>query len=397
MLDVEALRSEFPALTAAQVFVDGPAGTQVPSRVINAVSDALTRSMSNVGGDFASSRRSDTTVAAARAAASDLVGGRPDEVVFGANMTSLTFAFSRALAEEWQRGDRVVLSGLDHDANVTPWVRAAASVGAEIVFADVKDNATLDLDHMVSLIDERTRLVAVTACSNAFGSLVDVSRVTSAARHVGALTYVDAVHYAPHRFIDVNALGCDFLVASSYKFFGPHLGVLWGRRHHLERLPAFKVRPAPDAGPARWETGTPPFELLAGFSAAVDYLASLGWGGDRRGALEAAFREISAHEASLSERFLAGLPERVRVVGLTTTEGRVPTFSVEVDGLSAAEVSKRLAGRRIAVWAGHYYAVEPMQRLGFLDKGGLTRIGFLHVNTESEVDAVLAALSESLS
>lgn len=394
MLDVEALRSEFPALTAAQVFVDGPAGTQVPSRVINAVSDALMRSMSNVGGDFASSRRSESTVAAARTAASDLVGGRPDEVVFGPNMTSLTFAFSRALAEEWKPGDRVVLSGLDHDANITPWVRAAASVGAETVFAGIKDDATLDLDHMVSLIDERTRLVAVTACSNAFGSLVDVSRVTSAARRVGAVTYVDAVHFAPHRFIDVNAIGCDFLVASSYKFFGPHLAVLWGKRSHLSRLPAFKVRPAPEVGPARWETGTPPFELLAGFSAAVDYLASLGWGGDRRGALEAAFREIAAYEASLARRFLDGLPDRVRVVGPTTPESRVPTFSVEIDGLNAAEASRQLGSRRVAVWAGHHYAVEPMQRLGFLDKGGLTRIGFLHVNTEGDVDAVLTALTE---
>jgi cysteine desulfurase family protein (TIGR01976 family) len=394
MLDVEALRSEFPALTAAQVFVDGPAGTQVPSRVISAVSDALMRTMSNVGGDFASSRRSEATVVAARAAASDLVGGRPDEVVFGPNMTSLTFAFSRALAEEWNPGDRIVLSGLDQDANVTPWARAAAAAGAEVVFGDVRDDATLDVDHMVSLINERTRLVAVTACSNAFGSLVDVSRVSSAASKVGALTYVDAVHFAPHRFIDVNAIACDFLVASSYKFFGPHLAVLWGKRRHLERLPAFKVRPAPDAGPARWETGTPPFELLAGFSAAVDYLASLGWGGDRRGALEAAFREIGSYEASLGRRFLDGLPDRVRVVGPATAEGRVPTFSVEVDGLTAAEVSKQLGGRRVAVWSGHYYAVEPMRRLGFLDKGGLTRIGFLHVNTENEVDTVLAALAD---
>jgi cysteine desulfurase family protein (TIGR01976 family) len=381
-------------MTAAQVFVDGPAGTQVPSRVISAVSDALMRTMSNVGGDFASSRRSEATVAAARSAASDLVGGRPDEVVFGPNMTSLTFAFSRALAEEWNPGDRIVLSGLDHDANVTPWARAAAAAGAEVVFGDVRDDATLDVDHMVSLINERTRLVAVTACSNAFGSLVDVSRVSSAASKVGALTYVDAVHFAPHRFIDVNAIACDFLVASSYKFFGPHLAVLWGKRRHLERLPAFKVRPAPDAGPARWETGTPPFELLAGFSAAVDYLASLGWGGDRRGALEAAFREIGSYEASLGRRFLDGLPDRVRVVGPATAEGRVPTFSVEVDGLTAAEVSKQLGGRRVAVWSGHYYAVEPMRRLGFLDKGGLTRIGFLHVNTENEVDTVLAALAD---
>lgn len=396
MLDVEALRSEFPALSSSQIFVDGPAGTQVPGRVVSAITDALTRSMSNVGGDFASSRRSEATVAAARSAASDLVGGRPDEVVFGPNMTSLTFAFSRALAQAWKAGDRVVLSGLDHDANITPWVRAAEAAGAEAVFADVRSDATLDVEHMVSLIDERTRLVAVTACSNAFGSLVDLNPITAAARRVGALIYVDAVHFAPHRFIDVNAIGCDFLVASSYKFFGPHLGLLWGRRHHLERLPAFKVRPAPEVGPARWETGTPPFELLAGFSAAVDYLASLGWGGDRRGALEAAFREIAAYEASLGKRFLAGLPDRARVVGPPTTEGRVPTFSIEVDGMNAAEVSKRLGDRRVAVWAGHHYAVEPMNRLGHLDKGGLTRIGFLHINTPAEVDGVLAALTDSL-
>ncbi len=316
-------------------------------------------------------------------------------MVFGPNMTSLTFAFSRALAEEWNAGDRVVLSGIDHDANVTPWVRAANAAGAETVFADIKEDATLDLDHMVSLIDERTRLVAVTACSNAFGSLIDLSRVTAAARRVGALTFIDAVHFAPHRFIDVNAIGCDFLVASSYKFFGPHLGVLWGRRGHLERLPAFKVRPAPETVPARWETGTPPFELLAGFSAAVDYLASLGWGGDRRGALEAAFREIAAHEDLLGGRFLEGLPERVRVVGLTKMGGRVPTFSLEVEGMSPADVSKRLGQRRVAVWAGHHYAVEPMERLGFLEAGGLTRIGFLHLNTLEEVDTVLAALADS--
>jgi cysteine desulfurase family protein (TIGR01976 family) len=392
VLDVEAVRSEFPALASGQVFVDGPAGTQVPGRVISAVGDALVRSMSNVGGDFASSRRSDATVSAARSAASDLIGGRPDEIVFGANMTSLTFAFSRALAEEWKPGDRIVLSGLDHDANITPWVRAASTVGAEVAFADVKPDATIDLDHMVSLIDQRTRLVAVTACSNAFGSLVDLNRVTAAASQVGALTFVDAVHFAPHRFIDVHAIGCDFLVASSYKFFGPHLGVLWGRRNHLERLPAFRIRPAPDSGPARWETGTPPFELLAGFSAAVDYLASLGWGGDRRGALEAAFGEIAAYEALLGLRFLERLPERVRVVGLTTMGGRVPTFSVEVEGLSATDVSKRLGQRRVAVWAGHHYAIEPMQRLGYLDGGGLTRIGFVHLNTLEEVDQVVAAL-----
>jgi cysteine desulfurase family protein (TIGR01976 family) len=394
MIDVEALRSEFPALAGSQIYLDGPAGTQVPARVVTAVTEALTRSMSNVGGEFPSSRRAEATVAAARQAAADLVGGGPDEVVFGPNMTSLTFAMSRALAEEWNTGDRIVLSGLDHDANITPWVRAAAAKGVEVVFGDINRDTTLDLKHLISLIDERTRLVALTACSNAFGTLVDVSRVTSAARQVGALVYVDAVHLAPHRFIDVGSLGCDFLVCSSYKFFGPHLGLLWGRRRHLERLAAFKVRPAPDRGPARWETGTPPFELLAGFTAAVDYLASLGWGGDRRGALEAAYRDITGYEARLGEYFLTGLPGRVRVVGMASTEARVPTFAVEIDGLSAADAASKLARRGIAVWAGHHYAVEPMARLGYLEHGGLTRIGLLHINTPSEVEAVLQGLAE---
>lgn len=393
MLDVEALRSEFPALSGTQIFLDGPAGTQVPSRVIAAITETLTRSMSNVGGNFTASRRSEATVAAARAAASDLVGGTPEEVVFGQNMTSLTFSLSRALSEEWRSGDRIVLSGLDHDANVTPWVRVAATKGVEVDFARIDEEASLDLDHLESLITDRTRLVAVTACSNAFGSLVDVTRVAASARTVGAISYIDAVHLAPHRFIDVGAIGCDFLVCSSYKFFGPHLGLLWGKREHLERLPAFKVRPAPDRGPERWETGTPPFELLAGFTAAVDYLASIGWGGDRRGALEAAYREIKSHEDAVGDRFLRGLPNQVRVVGPQTMEGRVPTFAVDVEGLLAPEVAKRMGDRRIAVWSGHYYAVEPMARLGFLDRGGLTRVGLLHLTTEAEVDAALSGLA----
>lgn len=395
MLDVEALRSEFPALSGSQIYLDGPAGTQVPSRVIAAVTETLTRSMSNVGGEFTSSRRSEATVAAARTAASDLLGGTPEEAVFGPNMTSLTFALSRALSEDWRAGDQIILSGLDHDANVTPWVRVAAMKGADVDFARIDEDASLDIDHLEALITNRTRLVAVTACSNAFGTLVDVTRVAAAARRVGAVSYIDAVHLAPHRFIDVAAIGCDFLVCSSYKFFGPHLGLLWGKREHLERLPAFKVRPAPDVGPARWETGTPPFELLAGFTAAVDYLASIGWGGDRRGALESAFREIKSYEDEIGARFLGGFPDRMRVVGRPSMEGRVPTFAVEVEGMPAPEVTKRLGERKIAVWAGHYYAIEPMARLGFLDRGGLTRIGLLHLTTAAEVDTALEAL-ESL-
>jgi cysteine desulfurase family protein (TIGR01976 family) len=308
-------------------------------------------------------------------------------------MTSLTFALSRALAEDWEEGDRIVLSALDHDANVTPWVLAARSRGVEVAFAELGGDASLDLDHLDSIIDDRTRLVAVTGCSNAFGSLVDVSRVAASAARVGALSYVDAVHLAPHRYLDVEAIGCDFLVCSAYKFFGPHLGVLWGRRAHLARLPAFKVRPAPDVGPERWETGTSPFELLAGFVAAVDYLASLGWGGDRRGALESAFREIREQESLLGERFLAGLGDNAKLVGPPTMEGRVSTFALDVAGVPAPEVQKRLGELGIATWAGHYYAVEPMRRLGFLDRGGLVRIGFLHINTPLEVDAVLDGLA----
>jgi len=393
VLDVEALRSEFPALSGSQIYLDGPAGTQVPSRVIAAIAETLTRSMSNIGGDFKSSHRSEATVTAARAAASDLLGGRPEEVVFGPNMTSLTFALSRALSEEWSPGDRILLSSLDHDANITPWVRAAGLKGVEVDYARMADDTSLDVDHLESLLTDRTRLVAFTACSNAFGSLVDATRISAAARRVGALSYVDAVHLAPHRFIDVTAIGCDFLVCSSYKFFGPHLGLAWGRRHHLERLPAFKVRPAPDSSPARWETGTPPFELLAGFTAAVDYLASIGWGGDRRGALEAAFREVGGYEDEIGSYFLSNLPQRARVVGVHGMDGRVPTFALDVAGMSAPEVAKRLGEKKIAVWAGHYYAVEPMARLGFLDRGGLTRIGLMHLTTRDEIDSALAALA----
>lgn len=394
MLDVDELRNEFPAFSGPQIFLDGPAGTQTPRRVIDAVSHAMATSMSNVGGEFPSSYRSSDLTNKARQAGADLTGGAPEEIVFGANMTSLTFALSRALAEEWEKGDRIVLSALDHDANVTPWVLAARSRGVEVAFAELGADASLDLDHLDSIIDERTRLVAVTGCSNAFGTLIDISRVAASAARVGALSYVDAVHLAPHRYLDVGALGCDFLVCSSYKFFGPHLGILWGRRSHLSGLPAFKVRPAPDVAPGRWETGTPPFELLAGFLAAVDYLASLGWGGDRRGALESAFREIGEQESLLGERFLAGLGDNVKLIGPPTMAGRVSTFAVDVAGVPAPEVAKRLGELGIATWAGHYYAVEPMRRLGFLDRGGLVRIGFLHINTSSEVDAVLDGLAQ---
>ncbi len=394
-LDVIALRNRFPAISAsgAPAFLDGPAGTQVPEAVVEAIATALVSSASNVGGEFAASRASGRVVRDARRAAADFVGGSPSEIVFGPNMTSLTFAFSRAVANEWGSGDRIVLSQLDHDANVTPWVRAAEERGVEVRFARIDpDDVTLDLDHLESLVDARTRLVAVTACSNAFGSLVDVARVARAAHSVGALCFVDAVHLAPHQRIDAASLGVDALVCSAYKFFGPHVGILWGRRELLERLPAYRVRPAPSAPPGKFETGTPSFAMLAGVTAAIDHLASLGDGEDRAQRLDDAFALTNTHEAGLGRRFLAGLPSGVRVWGRPSMEGRVTTFAVSVGGRSAGHVASALGMRGINVWAGHYYAVEPMSALGLLESGGLVRIGFVNTSILEEVDMVNDAL-----
>jgi cysteine desulfurase family protein (TIGR01976 family) len=403
MFDVDHLRSLFPALANTDasgrtyLYADGPAGTQVPRSVIEAVATGMTHAASNVGGSFHASRSSEAVVAAARQAAADLVGGSPDEIVFGANMTTVTFAFSRALAQTWSPGDRIVLSGLDHDANVSPWLRAAADRGVEVVFAEVTADAGLDLDHLESLIDHRTRLVAVTGCSNAFGSRVDVARVASSAHAVGALCYVDAVHLAPHVRIDVAELGVDFLVCSAYKFYGPHVGILWGRADLLGQIDAYKVRPAPQDPPGRFETGTPSFALLAGVTAAVDHIASLGSGDTRRDRLDDAYRVVGAHERAMGERFLAGLPTGVRLWGPPGMDGRVSTFAIGVDGMTADEASARLGERGIFTWSGHYYAVEPMRRLGLLDQGGLVRIGLVATTNEEEVDRLLSELADLLS
>ncbi len=397
--DVAELRQRFPALDRSvggrpAVYLDGPAGTQVPNSVIEAVSRSMARSASNVGGSFPASVDSGAQVAAARSAAADLVGGEADEIVFGPNMTTLTFAFSRALSQQWSPGDRIVLSRLDHDANVTPWVMAAGERGVEVLFADIHhDDVSLDLEHLASLIDERTRLVAVTGASNAFGTLVDVSKVAALAHSVDALCFVDAVHLAPHRRIDAGALGCDVLVCSAYKFYGPHVGILWGRTELLGSIDAYKVRPAPADPPGRFETGTPSFALLAGVDAAVRHLGSLGIGRNLPDRLDSAFAAIQAHEAVLADRFLDRLPTNVRLWGKPTIEGRVATFAVAVDGKSAPEVAATLGERGIFVWAGHYYAVEPMAALDLLDSGGLVRIGFVQTTTVDEVDRLLEELA----
>ena len=403
-LDVNACRRQFPGLARQvngnpAVFLDGPGGSQVPQSVIDAVADCLAHRNANEGGSFETSRAAGEVVEAARGAVADLLGAAdPGEVVFGANMTTLTFALSRALARTWKPGDEVVVTRLDHDANVTPWVLAAADVGATVRFLDIDpSDCTLRLDLFSTLLNERTKLVAVGLASNAVGTVNPVRELVAAARRVGALVFVDAVHAVPHRSVDVIALGADFLVCSPYKFFGPHLGALWGRRDLLERLPAYKVRPAPDSGPGRWMTGTPSFEAIAGTRAAVDYLGRLGTGANRRAALTTGFAAVQAHETALTAQFLDGFARLPawRVWGISDPSrlgDRVPTFGLTHRTKPAAEVASLLGAQGLFVWSGNFYAQGLIERLG-LAPAGMLRIGFLHYNTAEEVARTLDALA----
>lgn len=404
-LDVEHLRTLFPALQRTVAgepvaHLDGPGGTQVPQTVIDAMSECLIRGASNLGGAFPASAEAEELVEGVRSAVADLVGGDRSEIVFGQNMTSLTFAASRAIAREWKPGDEVVVTSLDHDANVSPWRLAAEDRGAEVRVADiVPEDGTLDLESLDGAIGDRTRLVAITAASNALGTVTPLSDIVEMAHRVGALVFVDAVHYSAHRISDVPAWGADFLAASAYKFFGPHTGLLWAKAEHLDRLTPYKVVPAPASGPGKWETGTQAFESLAGVGAAVEYLAALGNGATRRERLESAFGAIRAHEDSMAERFLAGIAEMpgVTVYGVADAarlDERVATFAVNVAGVTAREAAAEMGRRGIFVWDGHYYAVAVMDRLGLAGRGGLVRIGFVHYNTAAEVDRVLAALDD---
>jgi cysteine desulfurase family protein (TIGR01976 family) len=319
-------------------------------------------------------------------------------------MTSLTFNLSRALAQEWQAGDEIVLTRLDHDANISPWLLAAEERGATVRWLDFHpENCMIALEQLPTLLTPKTRLLAITHASNAVGSLVNVRQATQMAHAAGALVYVDAVHYTPHGLVDVQAIGCDFLASSTYKYYGPHLGVLYGKHEHLERLAAYKVRPAPSYAPGKWETGTPSFESIAGARAAVDYLASLAAPelaeATRREKLVSGMQRIQQYEMEISERFLMGATAvpGLRVYGLTDIERldeRTPTFAVSLAGYTPAELAAKLAEAAIFVWDGHYYAIAVMERLGLLDKGGLVRIGFVHYNTPDEVDRLLAALRE---
>ena len=406
-LDPHALRAQFPALGRTvgprpAVFLDGPGGTQSPTRVIDAMADYLRRGSSNHGGPFLTSREADAAAESARLAMRDLLNARrPEEIVFGQNMTSLTFSLSRAIAQTWQPGDEVIVTRLDHDANISPWLRAAEDRGVTVRWLDFDPtDCTLALDALPALLNERTRLVAVNYASNAVGTISDVARVAELAHEAGALVYVDAVHYAPHDVIDVQALDCDFLACSVYKFFGPHTGVLYGKYEWLDRLNAYKVRPAADEPPGKWETGTQSYESLNGVTAAVDYLADLGGaGGTRRERLARGLAAIKAYEAELSEHFLRGVTRvpGLRVYGITDIESlarRTPTFAIELAGHAPEDVAAWLGERGFFVWHGHYYAIAVMERLGTLDRGGLVRVGFVHYNTVEESDRLIAALRE---
>jgi cysteine desulfurase family protein (TIGR01976 family) len=409
--DIASLRAEFPALALEQdgrpvAYFDGPGGTQVPQRVIDATSDYYRSANANAGGPFLTSRRSDAIVAEAHAAVADLLGAAsPDEIKFGPNMTTLTFHLGRSLGATFAPGDEIVVTALDHEANVSPWQRLADDRGLVIQRADIHaDDVTLDLESLEALLGPRTRMVAIGYASNAVGSINPVREIVARAHEVGALTYVDAVHYVPHGPVDVVALGTDFLVTSVYKWFGPHLGALYGRRDVLERLPTYKIRPAHD----RFETGTQDFEGIAGTLAAVDYLRSIGrrfgevgagapGGSDRRREIVAGMHAIAGYERDLAERLIRGIAgiHGIRIWGIVDPERldeRTPTLALTIAGVAPADAAEALGRRGIFAWHGDFYAQGLIERLGLAESGGLLRLGIVHYNTEAEVDGLLEAL-----
>jgi cysteine desulfurase family protein (TIGR01976 family) len=403
------VRAQFPSLQLRvngqmAVFFDGPAGTQVPQQVMRAVQDYFLHKNANTCGAFATSRQSDQAIAAARLAMADFLNCDASEVVFGQNMTTITFALARAIGRDLRAGDEIVVTTLDHDANVAPW-RALEEKGVVIRQADIRDaDCTLDLEDLKEKITPKTKLVAVGYASNAVGTINPVAEITKIAHAAGALAFIDAVHYAPHGSIDVKALDCDFLVCSPYKFFGPHMGTLYGKREHLERLRPYKVRPAYDHISDRWETGTQLHELIVGINAAVDYLADLGRHCDahastRREALLAAYRSTVPYERTLLTRLIAGLLEipELKFYGISDparfTE-RCSTVSVRIGDHNPTEIATFLGERGIFTWDGNFYALNLTERLGVESSGGLLRIGLVHYNTIDEVERLLAALNE---
>ena len=442
-LDLSWVRAQFPALSLEvnghpAAFLDGPGGTQVPQRVIDAISNYLRTSNANTCGAYATSRRTDQTIAEARWAMADFLGCNADEIVFGPNMTSLTYALSRSIGCELRPGDEIVVTLLDHDANFSPW-KALEERGVKIQVADIREeDCTLDMDDLARKITRRTKLVAVGYASNAVGTINDVKTVVKLAHDGGAMAFIDAVHYAPHGPIDVRELDCDFLACSTYKFFGPHMGVLYGKREHLARLQPYKLRANTNAVPQRWEWGTLNHECLAGITGCVDYLAELGWRGSncdeasnarvgtgalarsaerssategnhndlpsnkkatlsRRDSILYAYHSIRSHELHLMHRMLHYLAEipGLRLYGISDParlDERCPTFAIRIAGHTPLQLATELGERGIFTWDGNYYALNLTERLGVEHDGGFLRIGFVHYNTEEELERTLEGL-----
>ncbi len=383
LLDVDAVRARFTALDRRLAFFDGPGGTQCPDEVIDAIAEYLRRDNANIGAPYETSRRTDALVARAHERAGSFLGCDPGEVAFGPSMTALNFLLTRALARELEAGDEIVVTRLDHDANVAPWLALADDIGVVVRFVGVHDDLSLDLDDLAAKLTGRTKVVAFPAAANSVGTRPEVARVVELAHEAGALAWVDAGHSGPHGPLDVAAWGCDVLVCSPYKFFGPHMGMAFGREELLRSWRAYKVRPsAEEPVGRRFELGTSQHELLAGFVAAVDYVHSLGWDA------------IVDHETALGQRFLDGLPDGVTLHGLPTMQGRVPTFCFSVPDRTARSVAEHLAEREIAVWWGNYYALETMRQVGLDEDDGAVRAGMVHYNTAEEVDRLLAGLAE---
>jgi len=418
--DLAAIRARFPSLAieddgVPRVYFDNPAGTQVSGSVVDAMRDCLIEANANLHGGFVTSNKADAIVDAAHDAMADFLNaGSPEEIVFGQNMTTLTLHLSRSLGRTFSRGDEIVVSRMDHDANISPWLLLAEDLGLEIRWLGFDtERYEFDLARLEALMSPRTRLVCVGGASNLIGTVNDVKSIATIARDAGALSFIDAVQLAPHLPIDVQDLGCDFLACSAYKFFGPHQGILYGRRSLLAELTPYKVRPAPDSLPDAFETGTQSHEGMAGTAAAVDYFASVGehHAGeyhaanagypDRRKYLRAALQYFFDYETGLARHLVDGLSqlEGVTVHGITDPAAfarRVPTVAFSVDGVSSARIAGELGKRNIFVWSGHNYALEVVRALGLLESGGPVRVGPVHYNSTAEIDRLVAALEEIL-
>ncbi len=406
---IDFIRSQFPSLSRTidgkpAIYLDGPAGTQVPLSVVKRVSDCMLNHNANRSGCFATSREVDFIMDQSHEIFADFLGApSAQSIAFGPNMTSLTLQFSRAISRQWKPGDQILVSSLDHDANFTPWVLAAKDAGVEVKTIEIQtSDATLDMDSLDELLSDRTRLVAVTAASNAVGSLTPIREIAKRVHAVGAELFVDAVHLAPHREIDVVDFDCDYLVCSAYKFFGPHIGVLYGRRNRMMELTPYKLRPAPDSLPGRWMTGTQNHACIAGAAAAVEYLASLSDisddGTNRRLRIKDAMTEITSYESRLISRLIEGLVSipGVKLFGITEIHRlseRAPTVSFQVNGMKSIEVAEYLGTNGVFCWHGNYYALPLTQALG-TEPYGMVRLGCMHYNTVDEIDATLEWVKE---